>query len=181
MEAPKYSTYFSLDIMIHTTILFTFLATFFFLYVSKIEEKAFQSEISDLIDENLSKIVLENENLLKPIVMPAKPILTRLQKVYAKPDRYTTEKNRLIKLAAVFVLILLLCTIFTIVLTVKLDCGKNVNIGHIILENIIVFIFVAIVEFWFFTNIAIKYIPTSPSLMVNTLINSFKDDFKYSE
>ena len=28
------------------------------------------------------------------------------------------------------------------------------------------------------TNIAIKYIPTSPSLMVNTLIDSIKTDFK---
>ena len=178
MDSPKYSTYFSLDIMIHTVILFTFLAAFFFFYISKIEQKAFEDEIANLIDDNLGPAIADNKDLLYPIVMPIKPMLKQFQNSYIKPDRYITESNKLIKFTAVFVILLLLCTILTIILTVKLDCGKTVNITHIILENIVVFIFVGIVEFWFFTNIAIKYIPTSPSLMVNTLIDSLKTELK---
>jgi hypothetical protein len=178
MDAPKYSTYFSLDIMIHTTILFTFLAAFFFFYISKIEQNAFQDEIGNLVDDNLSDIIKNNRPILNPILSPVKPLLKQFENSYSKPDRYVTENNKLIKFAAIFVIILLLCTILTIILTVKLDCGKNTSVGHIIVENIIVFIFVGMVEFWFFTNIAIKYIPTSPSLMVNTLIDSIKTDFK---
>ena len=175
---PKYSTYFSLDIMIHTTILFTFLAAFFFFYISKIEQKAFEDEIGNLIDDNLDPAILNNKSLLTPIIMPVKPLLKQFQNSYNKPDKYVIETNKLIKFSAGFVILLLLCTILTIILTVKLDCDKNINITHIIVENIIVFICVGIVEFWFFTNIAIKYIPTSPSLMVNTLINSLKADLK---
>jgi hypothetical protein len=178
MDAPKYSTYFSLDIMIHTTILFTFLAAFFFLYISKIEQNAFEDEISSLIDDNLGPAIADNKDLLSPIVMSVKPMLKQLQTNYNKPNKYITESNKLIKFAAGFVILLLLCIILTIILTAKLDCGKNVNITHIIVENTLVFIFVGMVEFWFFTNIAIKYIPTSPSLMVNTLIDSLKADLK---
>jgi hypothetical protein len=32
------------------------------------------------------------------------------------------------------------------------------------------------VEYWFFTNVAMKYIPTSPSLMVDTMINTVKQE-----
>ena len=178
MDAPKYSTYFSLDIMIHTVILFTFLAAFFFLYISKIEQSAFEDEIGNLIDDNLGSAIANNKSLLAPIIMPIKPMLKQFQNGYNKPDRYITESNKLIKFVAGFVILLLLCTILTIILTVQLDCGKHVSITHIIIENVIVFIIVGIVEFWFFTNIAIKYIPTSPSLMVNTLIDSIKADLK---
>ena len=178
MDQPKYSTYFSLDIMIHTIILFTFLSAFFFFYISKMEKNAFQDEIGNLIDDNLKPVILDNKSLLNPIIMPIKSQLKQFGQTYNTPNKYVLETNKLIKFASGFVILLLFCTILTIILTVKLDCGKNVNIGHIILENIVVFIFVGAVEFWFFTHIAMKYVPTSPSLIVNTLIDSIKNDIK---
>jgi hypothetical protein len=50
--------------------------------------------------------------------------------------------------------------------------------GHILLENIITFIFVGIVEIIFFLNIALKFIPVPPSLIFKSLIESLKKNLQ---
>ena len=171
---PKYSTYFALDIMIHTLILFTFLSIFFFMYVSKIEQSAFESEIGDLIEESLTNILDENKSESKAIISPLKPVLVPLQNLYNGPSRLSMERNSLVKFTAIFIIVLMICCILSIIITLQTDCGEHVHMGHIIVENIVVFICIGIVEFWFFTNVAIKYIPTSPSLMINTMLTALK-------
>lgn len=52
------------------------------------------------------------------------------------------------------------------------------DFGYILLENIITFIFVGIVEIIFFLNIALKFIPTPPSLIFKSLIESLKKNLQ---
>ena len=169
-------THIALDVMVHVLILFTFLSLFFFMYVSKIESKAFQSEIGDNLETSLIKILDKNRKDVLPTINRSRSDLTRLEKIYASPLSYSQEKNKLIKISAAFIGVLLLCTILSIVFTMKFECGKDSDIWHIVIENIIVFIFIGIVEYWFFTNVAMKFIPTSPSLMVDTMINTVKEE-----
>lgn len=170
----KYSTYFALDIMVHTLILFTFLSLFFFLYVSKIEQKAFENEIGDLIEDSLTKILDKDKASLKTFLSPLKPVLIPISNLYSGPSQYSRERNTLVKFSAIFVAVLLICCILSIIITLQVDCHESVHMGHIIVENIIVFICIGIIEFWFFSNVAIKYIPTSPSLMINTMFTALK-------
>ena len=170
------ATYIALDVMIHILILFTFLSVFFFMYVSKIETTAFQEEIGSNLEKSVTGILDKNRKDVLPTINKLRPVLSQLQNMYSAPLSYSSEKNRLIKFTSVFIILLLLCAILSIVITLKLDCGKNTGIWHIVIENSVVFIFIGIVEYWFFTNVAMKYIPTSPSLMVDTMIDTVKQE-----
>lgn len=170
------ATYIALDVMIHILILFTFLSLFFFMYVSKIETAAFEDEIGNNLEKSLTDILDKNRKNVLPAIDKIRPALVQLQNTYSAPLLYSTEKNRLLRFTAVFIALLLLCAILSIVITLKVDCGKDSGIWHIIVENAVVFIFIGMVEYWFFTNVAIKYVPTSPSLMVDTMIETVKKE-----
>lgn len=49
------------------------------------------------------------------------------------------------------------------------------DIGYLFLENIITFIFVGLIEILFFLNVALKFVPTPPSLIVTSFINSLNE------
>ena len=179
MENPhiKTSTYLSMNVLIHVIILFSFLSLFFFKFVSKVEEDAFKSELGDMIEENVNKVILNNQDV-KPRIKKILPALKKLNVLYENPDGFTLERNILVKFSAIFMILILLSIFITITTTLAFGCDKNVSIKHLIIENIIIFILIGIVEYMFFTRIAIKYIPTTPSLMINTLINTLKNQFK---
>ena len=48
------------------------------------------------------------------------------------------------------------------------------DIKDTFIENIVTFIFVGVIEFWFFTNVASKFIPAPPSILFTSLLNSLK-------
>lgn len=169
-------THVALDVMIHMVILFTFLSLFFFMYASKAATHAFQEEIGNNLEKALTQILDKNRNQVLPSINGIRPALLQWQNLYSSPQPYSIERNKLIKFSSIFIILLLLCAIISIILTARIECGKNFDVWHIIIENAIVFIFIGIVEYWFFTNIAMKFIPTSPSLMVNTMIETVKDE-----
>jgi protein-S-isoprenylcysteine O-methyltransferase Ste14 len=162
-----------INILIHIIILFTFLSVFFYTYASKIEERAFQQELGNMIEQDLGKILNENPEA-KAELKTFTPILYRLQKLYENPDRFTEERNKMLKIITVIVIVSLVFIVLAIFFSVRFDCHKNISILEIIKENIILFIFVGLTEFIFFTKIAMKYIPSKPSLLVNTMIITLK-------
>ena len=169
----KFSTGFAMNILIHVIMLFSFLSLFFFLYVSKVEEDAFKNEFGNIIETNLNEFI-ENNKILKPEIKDLSPWLSQVENMYSSYDRSTKERNILVKFSSIFVLLILLSIFITIVLTLFLGCDKRFSLKHILIENTIVFILIGIVEYMFFTKVAIKFIPTPPSLLVNTLIDTIK-------
>ena len=158
-----------LDVLIHVLILFTFLCVFFFTFISKIEQKAFQDELGNMIEKNVTTLIDDNKNNVLPYINRAKPYLENLEQVYNTPNKTVVETNKTIKMCCIFVVIALVLVIATILVFAN---NRKFNMKHILLENIVTFIFIGIIEFWFFTNIAIKWVPTTPSLMVNSLYKS---------
>lgn len=158
-----------ISILVHVLILFTFLSLFFFFFVSKIEERTFQNEMGDMIDDNMKKILTPD---IKNYLSQYTPVLQKVQSLYSEPDRYVQENNRWIKISAIFVVVFLLSIITTILI---FQCS-HISMGGIISENIVTFLCIGIVEYWFFTNIAIKWIPTSPSLMIDKMFSSITDN-----
>jgi len=58
---------------------------------------------------------------------------------------------------------------------VKYSCKDCVNVSKLVTENVITFIFVGIVEFWFFTHYAFKFVPAPPSLLVSSSLDNVKE------
>jgi len=56
----------------------------------------------------------------------------------------------------------------------KLTLENDLNISEILIENGITFTFVGIIEYWFFTTYAFKYVPMPASLVSSTTIDNIK-------
>jgi hypothetical protein len=52
------------------------------------------------------------------------------------------------------------------------------DVSHIFIENIITFIFVGGIEYWFFMNVAFKFVPAPPSLIFIDLFSSLKESLE---
>ena len=53
--------------------------------------------------------------------------------------------------------------------------GDTIEFKHILIENTIIFTFIGIAEFIFFTTVAYKYVPASPAFMMASAIDSVKN------
>ena len=168
---------FGVNVFVHVIILFTFLTVFFILFVSKLTKDMFENEISHLIDENIEKLIMgldgdTKKNLgLFTKMMP----IDKLIKKYEGPSDYVLEHNRWLKLSAVAVSIVGVLILALVLYIIYNSCGRCVPLKHILIENIIVFVCVGVVEYLFFTRVALKFVPAPPSLLVTSLINKFKE------
>ena len=136
--------------------------------------------IIKLSDDNSKKSIAESiakldQNALKNFTPEDKAgLFDTFIKMYSKPNKEVSENNKwLYKILAVsngF----LLAIIITSIVMIKLTCNQCVPIKYILIENLLIFLFVGIVEFLFFTQIAFKYIPIQPSMMINTFIDKLK-------
>ena len=52
--------------------------------------------------------------------------------------------------------------------------GAHIGYKKILIENLIVFSFVGIIEFLFFTKVAAKYIPVTPDILAETVLDRVK-------
>lgn len=176
-EKDVHKIKFKINIVIHMIILFTILTVFFFNYISKISTSTFQSEIQNIISQNIEQAITnetkEKIKALNPVVIP---YLNNIIEETKEPSEYVIEHNRWLKLVAFsFILISIFGTALIIYIYNK-SCNIHIPIWHILLENLITFIFVGLVEFLFFTNIALKFVPAPPSLLISSFINKFKFD-----
>lgn len=69
---------------------------------------------------------------------------------------------------------------FTIIISTLFIYNNIVSFNdfkHILFNNVVIFTFVGIIELLFFLNIGLKFIPTSPSLIFKSFVESMKDQF----
>ena len=153
-----------------------FLTVFFILFVSELTKKAFENEIGHLIDSNLGKYIdklEESEKEKMGLYLRLLPIDNMINKL-KEPSEYVREHNKWIRMIAIGVAIVGIMGLIGSMYLLYNSCGQCVPLMDIIKENIIVFVFVGIAEYLFFVNIAFKFVPAPPSLLVNSLINKFK-------
>jgi hypothetical protein len=199
----SHSNIFILNVFLHVTILFTFLNILFKIIIAPLAVDAFKNEISTnirtIIDKSIpTPIILPNpkDNNINLNDTPLSPyvksnnsakniqqLLNILQnnKIY---DNYITEysnPNPLLVshnddiIANGYYLSIILIIISIILITViKRSCSECINVTKLVIENLLTFICVGIVEFWFFTTYAKNFVPTSPSLIVSSAIDNIK-------
>ena len=56
----------------------------------------------------------------------------------------------------------------------------NIEVKHILLENIIIFSFIGFIEYMFFANIAAKYIPVTPDILTTTALDRIKTKLSFN-
>ena len=167
---------FGTNIVLHSLILFTFLTVFFTLFVNKLMKNAFDNQLSNLIENNVNKMIDNLDEMTKKRLTFALKYMPmeKLIKQYENPSEYIVAHNNWVKLSAISIIVFGIILMALTLWLLYYSCGQCVNLAGIIKENIIVFAFIGIVEYTFFTKIALKFIPVPPSLLINTIINKFK-------
>lgn len=178
LRPPKNISFF-INVVLHMFILLVIISSFFFFYVTRLTTDKFQQELDDIITTNLPPAIVnaDKQKLLKIALSTIN--MDRVVEYYKnKTDKATTIQNKwLIRVTLVAIVSLLFTIILTIVI-LKFSCQQRAPFFHIIKENIILFFFVGIIEITFFLQIARYFVPTQPSLMMKSLIDALKANFR---
>ncbi len=167
---------FTINVVVHVLILFTFLTMFFIFFVSKLTKEMFEKEISHLIGDNVGDLFdkLDEETKQNMKLFTKTIPLDKLVKKFEEPSEYVLEHNRWVNLSALAISIVGVVVLGLVLYILYNTCGQCVPLRHILMENAIIFACVGVVEYLFFTRIALKFVPAPPSLLVSSLINRFK-------
>ncbi len=143
----------AVDIMLGVVLIATFIATFFFTFVSKVEGEVVKNEMEKIVRDLTATIKLYTLNsdttVIKNVVASLSPPNLSSQ------DRNVDEHNSEIKKKAAIIFGIIIISGIIIILT-QIKYIKT-DLGGIILSNIIVLGLVGLTEYLFVTNISKNY------------------------
>jgi len=154
---------FILDAIFHIFTLCLILGMFFFFVVSKLERENLQNEMENGIKKGLDSITgyPNDPNLAADL-----EIMSRL---YEDENEADKVYNKGLVYQCIIILVLLLFGLICVFLTLKWSAHKCPNLGRIILQNLLLFGAIGVIEYLFFEHIASKFIPVMPSYMVEVI------------
>jgi len=180
---PKPTDLLIVDIFVHVIILLSILVFFFVYIIAPLETTELTQQIKSQIDTNIP-VLLEKGTKYGLHTALAKidksRVFDTMIAYYDRPDEANMYRNRTPILSAIIVLISLSLGFLAIWAVLKVSCRKRVPVGHILMENIVLFGFIGVIEYVFFQEIATKYIPTKPSFLIDQTLQSLKDKFSKS-
>lgn len=97
-----------------------------------------------------------------------------IETIYGSHDPIAEQNNNWLIKVVIMVNIMLFIIFILPTLILKYVCEKDIPIKHILIENLVIFALIGVVEYLFFTHIASKYIPVKPSTIVHSFIESLK-------
>tara|TARA_Y100000389_G_scaffold141562_1_gene139468 strand:+ start:495 stop:1031 length:537 start_codon:yes stop_codon:yes gene_type:complete len=160
------------DIYVHILLVLIVLSLAFWLFLSKVETKSLQGEVKNQIGKLIDNFTPSDttKNALKLIDYD------QLLKLYnGKPNKAIKEYNDSLLKFNIIVIITMIISFILVFIVLKINCGKDVPIGKIFLENIGLFILVGIIEVLFFWKIASRFIPVKPSFMMKAVKDNITD------
>jgi len=178
MEIKKTEIFFKA--LLHIFILFILLLALFWFVISKVQTNLMTDAVKNSLETVIQNLKASNAQLLNPDISPelsayyklinTDEIMASLKKKYSTPDELMTVNNSYVKNIGYIYIILFLIIILTFVGTLYGSCEyKNFPLWFILKENIVIFIFIGLVEAVFFYYIAMKYVPILPS-DINTIV-----------
>jgi hypothetical protein len=125
---------------------------------------SYTNSIQDIIKVELIKYIYDNQY-----------IINNYLEQNSTKDKLVNINNESVMFFAVVISIslLVISTIFFILFKTLLP--NNINVSEIVLENVITFIFVGAIEYWFFTTYAFNFIPMPASLISSSTIDNIKN------
>jgi len=170
--APK-SISLIISILLHILILLVIISTFYFLFIAKVAKKSFQNEIKHAVDDNLIPSIRKSDTngQIKKILKDSN--LETIKEHFKLQSDVTNLQNDWLLKTNYGVIIGILLLLIVSVFILYFSCGKVPYIT-ILLENTVLFCFIAVVEVVFFLYIGSKFIPTKPSLLMKTFVESLE-------
>lgn len=142
--------------ILHMTLLFIFLSILFWTLIKNVEETSIKKELDKTIDNVFSKININPKYFQEP----SKKILDNF---YQNESIIYKNNNEKLLFFNVIIIVILIISLIVNILIKYFNCNQTLQLGEILGENIIILIFVGIIEFLFFKFIASKYVPVLPS------------------
>lgn len=174
---------YGINVGLHICILFTFLTIFFFMYITKMTQASLNSSLNNMIENQANNIFTQIDNFTidflpelnknmkwNEIDKTADKLIEKSYEPEIEIQKNNDDLIRMAKIAIISFIIVIIC----VVLYFKYVKKYDIHIGEIIMENIIIFTFIGIIEFWFFTNVGSKYIPVTPDVVSTTLTERIK-------
>ena len=156
------------SVYLHVFLLFCFLTIFFWLVISKTEENSINNEIVRGITSSLNDVHISTK------VFPD-PAAKYLEAFYQGENKTVIRNNdHLFQFNIAFIVILLIGFLGSIFVRYKF-CRKGFSVMEVIAENILILILVGGIEYYFFMNIASKYVPIMPSYLPDVVIKKIKE------
>ena len=161
------------DLSIHSLILFIILTCLFLLYITKVTKRALKNHLSDIIDDNIDKVI--NNPIIKYSSVIKNIPFEHIKKNFSKTDKFQQNNNDWLQYSLIISNVLFSILVISTINVFIFTCNKNIELGHIIKINLYTFMLVGVIEYLFFTRIAMKWVPTKPSLMINRILDNIKN------
>ena len=176
IESKFMDVNFNINLFLHFLILYTFLTIFFITFISKVSANAFNGEVTNIINHELGpKIKKLKEDSYFSTIIENLP-MNKIKNLFSKPDEAVINYNSGIFNACMISVFLLWISFIVIVLILKFGCQSKLDIGEIIFENIIIFSAIGFAEYYFFTKVALKFVPVQPSFIYKQFFESIKSE-----
>ena len=196
IQMPQVTATLSFNVLLHVTILFTILSIFFMKYITVITSKIINKEINHIVSDNMDNLNSQINEIKNNISENIDDRLVNINnilkikekvkfenifsydyysKLFSKEDKTRKSINNEVFFYIKFtnILLILFLLLFTFYL-IRTNAINTHQIKEICIENVLTFILVGVFEYLFFTNVALKYIPTKPSLLFTSLLNGLK-------
>ena len=144
------------SLIFHIFILFTVLSIIYWLVFSKTDNRKLYDNINKTIENDISDITI-NRNLL------SEETYDTLSKLYSNDNEFKIQNNKNILTLNITIIVFLLLLFVLTLFTRYVICGNSINIGKIIVENVIILALVAIFEILFFRYFTNDYVSILPS------------------
>jgi len=164
------------NVIIHITFLFSILGLLFMFYISKLTEGHISTELNRVIRQHILDhfIELSEHDKIKTRAMIKALPIDKLIKRYSESEKARTFNNKWLRTVITTVMIMLAFVVLLLVVYSKMMC-VDIEIGHLLIENLIIFAGIAVVEGAFFKFIILNYVPAPPSY-IDKIISEYNDE-----
>jgi hypothetical protein len=169
------------DLGIHALILFTFLTSFFLMYVSKLSVYELREQLSNIIEKDLGNVIRENKHKYQDLLSTPLNVIpyTKLKSYYNKEDSFQSLNNKWLKESLLITNFSLFIIVVGSIFLISNICNIELDVKELLILNTLTFMGIGVVEYLFFTHVALDYVPTPPSLLIDTIINNTKNYFSH--
>ncbi len=168
---------FSVNLLCHVFILLTFLTIFFFRYIAGLTESHVDSELQSLVQDQTDQLLdfidkNDTQNFIRWDIVS--DYADKMIEDSKNNLSFITENNKNLyddSICALF----MMGFVIVVLVAYFVFRGVNLRLKFILMENLVIFAFVGMIEIYFFMNIASKYIPVLPDDAVKAAFSRIKE------
>lgn len=179
MFTPK-QAHDGINIGFHVWILLIFLAFFFFKFVAQREAEIMTDQLNKPIQKEVPIVLSSIHDLDQQLDCPSHQGMIDWEKVSDManelenengPDHDVVKHNRELILYSVILCVTIFILLVGAIIYFSVHKKYDIRLKEILINNMIIFILVGIIEALFFWTVALKHVSVIPAKMVNDIID----------